>query len=110
VSLVEIRPDRLKDPDGRHMRELLEAISWVERFAALRSLAVHALAIIGALLWIAVALPGRISDHVVHITLAGFAVVAAGALTALAFEAHWHKAQKRCLERSHAKVVDYGDR
>ena len=63
MSVLEIRTEPRTDPDGRRMRELLQAIAEVERYAALHALTIHALAGIGVLLWVGVAFPALLPRH-----------------------------------------------
>ena len=109
MTTVEIKPDRAKDPDGRRMAELIRASSQAERFGALRSLTIHALAVLGVVLWVGVAFPRHFPEGLRRYALAGFATVALGALVALALEARWQGVQRRCMRENDAKVLDDGD-
>jgi uncharacterized membrane protein len=106
MTLLEIKADRRRDPDGRQMRELLAAIANVERFGALRSVAFHGLAVIGVALWLAVAFPVVVPEQIRHFAVAGFVAVAAGAVAALVLELRWQKVQKRCMGANDVKVLD----
>jgi hypothetical protein len=109
MTLVELKPDRRRDPHGRGLGELLAAIEEVERFAALRSLAFHTLAVIGVVLWIGVGFPGHLPERLRQLALAAFAAAAIAAVTALVMETRWHRIQRRRMAEQDAKVLDDGD-
>jgi hypothetical protein len=98
MSLVEIRIDSRTDPDGRELRELLSAIHRIEKLEAIHGLAVHALAGLGALLWVALMLPGRLPDGLVRFAILAFAAGALGLVVTLALERHWRQVEKRYLD------------
>lgn len=106
MSMLEIRPDWKKDPDGRRARELFGAIFNVDRYAALRSLAFHALAVLGLVLWLDVAFPAHFPERVRGLALSGFALIAVGAGIATWLEVRWQRIQRRCMAEEDVKVLD----
>jgi len=106
VSVLEIRTAPKTDPDGRRMRELLEAIAQVERYAVLHALTVHALAAIGAVLWLGVAFPSILPDGVRRFTLACFAAIGAVTVAVLVLERRWQNVQRRRMSENDVRVLD----
>lgn len=106
MSVLEIRTAPKTDPDGRRMRELLEAIAQVERYAALHALTIHALAAIGVVLWAGVAFPAIMPDSLRCYALAGFAVVGGVTMAVLVLERRWRGVQRRCMRENDVRVLD----
>lgn len=106
MSVLEIRTEPRTDPDGRRMRELLQAIAEVERYAALHALTIHALAGIGVLLWVGVAFPALLPDTLRRYALAGFAVVGGVTAAVLILERRWLRVQRRCMRENDVRVLD----
>jgi hypothetical protein len=100
MSLIAFKPNPARDPDGRKLRALLGATVLAERFGALRSLAVHILAVLGIVVWLAAASPLGFPAPLKLAALVGFAVVAVAAVAALALELRWQRVQRRCLDDS----------
>ena len=100
MSLVEIRVDPKTDPDGRRLRELLGAVHRIEKLEAIHGLAVHALVVLGVLLWVALVLPHRLPDGVERFGILAFAGAALGLLATLALERHWRRVERRYLDIS----------
>jgi hypothetical protein len=106
VRVLEIRAEPKTDPDGRRLRDLLEAIGQVERYAVLHTLTVHALAAIGVVLWVGVAFPAVLPDSLRCYALAGFAAVAAGTIAVLVLERRWQREQRRRMRENDVRELD----
>jgi hypothetical protein len=106
MTAFALKPDRRRDPDGKHLRELLQAIVEVDRYGALRSLAFHALAVLGVILWVANVFPADLPDRVRRIALALFAAIAVGGVVAWVLEARWQRIQRRCMSKNDVQSLD----
>jgi hypothetical protein len=98
MSLVEIRVDPTSDPDGRKLLGLLSTIHRIEKLEAIHWLSVHALAGLGALLWVAVALPKQLPGGAERFVILAFAGTAIGLLVTVGFERHLRRIEKRYLD------------
>lgn len=106
MSIVEIRLRKDKDPNGRQFRELLAAMERVDRVGGLRSLVVHALAVLGVALWIDVLVPADFPEGLREFVLWLFAALALLGIALTVLEWRWHKIQKRCLRESDARLLN----
>ena len=109
MSVVEIRRSPERDPDGRKLRSLLEAIARVDRLGAFRSFGVHILAVLGVVLWIGVAFPGDLPDGIRRYAILGFAALAFATLIAVGLEWRWQRIQRRCMKENDVRVLDADD-
>lgn len=98
MSLIEIRVEPKGDPGGRKLRQLLCTVHRIEKLEAIHWLAVHALAGLGVLLWMAVALPDELPGGVERFGVLAFAATAIGLLVTVGLERHWRRIEKRYLD------------
>src|SRR5262249_3233928 len=108
MTVVEIRTSSERDPDGAHFRALLRAIDQVNRLGAIRSVAVHALAGLGVVLWASMVFSG-VPELVRNLAILTFSGTALWTLVTLALESHWQRIQRKCMKETDARVLD-GDR
>ena len=87
----------LRGGDRSELSATLVAIERTERFTALRSLAMHGLAVLGVVLWLDVVVPGLLPGLATRCALALFALLAVGAGAALVLERRWLRIQRRLL-------------
>lgn len=110
MSLLEIQLPPERDRDNRKLHELLEAVRQVERLGALRALAIHTLAFLGAILWIGVAFPGHLPETLGRSAVALFAAVALATVVLVIRERYWHHVQERYIDGRDVRVVDDRER
>jgi hypothetical protein len=99
MNVVEIRLGEGAAAE-RQFRGLLDAVYRAERLAAIRSLAVHGLAVLGAFLWIGLNFPAALPDTLLRVADGLFALGAGLAILATVREHHWQTLQRRAISRA----------
>jgi hypothetical protein len=99
MNVVEIRIGHGRAAD-RRLTGLIDAIYRAEHFAAIRSLSVHILAVLGAFLWVGLNFPGTLPGTLLRIADGLFAVIVILAIFASVREQHWQNLQHRAITKS----------
>ncbi|HVO31964.1 MAG TPA: hypothetical protein VMV18_14565 [bacterium] len=89
LDLAPLRIDRRLDPDGRRLRGILRAAHHAENLANVRRILVHALAIGGVGLCVAVARPDLLESSTRHALADAWGGVALLALCVVPAESWW---------------------
>jgi hypothetical protein len=98
MNVVEIRLGEGAAAD-RQFKGLVDAVYRAERLAAIRSFAVHTLAVLGAFLWVGLNFPGTLPGTLLRVADGLFALGAALAILVAVREHHWQTFQRRAISR-----------
>jgi hypothetical protein len=99
MNVVEIRLGQGAAAE-RQFKGLVDAVYRAERLSAVRSLAVHSIAVLGLFLWVELNFPGTLPGTLLRTADGLFAIGAALAILAAVREHHWQTVQRRAISRA----------